>query len=64
MSKSYLAFHDGLSLSAVRLSDQVLVTLGATYEETAVFSGFDERYLRTLRAAYGANSGLPIEDER
>jgi hypothetical protein len=64
MSKSYLAFHDGLYLSAVRFSDQVFVTLGETYEETAVFSGFDEWYLRTLRADLGSRYDLSIEERK
>jgi hypothetical protein len=64
MSKSYLAFHDGLFLSAVRMSDQMFVTLGESYEETAVFSDFDEWYLRTLRADYAANYDLPFEGEK
>ena len=37
MSASYLVFHDGIFLSAVRLADKKLVTLGDEHEETAYF---------------------------
>jgi len=52
MPKSYFAFHDGLFLSALRLSDQALVTLNDRYEQTAEYASLDEWYLRTLRADF------------
>jgi hypothetical protein len=58
MSKSYLAFHDGSFLSAVRLADGKLVTLSGQHEETAVFSDLDDWYLRTLRELYASRYGL------
>jgi hypothetical protein len=58
MPKSYLAFHDGLFLSAVRLYDQRAVTLTAMGQETGDFSSLDDWYLRTLRAEFGRRYGL------
>ena len=58
MPKSYLAFHDGIFLSAVRLADKKLVTLSGKHEETALFSDLDDWYLRTLRELYGTRYGL------
>jgi hypothetical protein len=59
MSKSYLAFHDGTFLSAIRLTDQKIVTLNQTWRETGIFSGLDNWYLRTLRASYADVYNLP-----
>jgi hypothetical protein len=58
MTKSYLAFHDGLFLSAVRLADQKIVTLSDDHRETAEFSHLDDWYLGTFRELYGALYGL------
>ena len=58
MPKSYLAFHDGAFLSAVRRSDRALVTLNERYEEIAEYSSLDEWYLRALRADLAARYGL------
>jgi len=49
MSVSYLVFHDGIFLSALRLADKKLVTLGDEHEETTIYSDLDDWYLRTLR---------------
>jgi hypothetical protein len=59
MSPSYLAFHDGLYLSAIQLANQSFVTLDKKFQESAVFATFDEWYVRTLRADFGARYGLP-----
>ena len=59
MSPSYLLFHVGSFFSAVRLGDQMLVTLDDKFQETSEFSTFNEWYLRTLRADYGEHYGLP-----
>jgi len=58
MSKAYLAFHDGIFLSAVRLADQKLVTMNEEHEESAVFADLDDWYLRTLRALYATHYRL------
>jgi hypothetical protein len=58
MPKSYLAFHDGLFLSAIRLYDQRVVTLTPKGQETGEFSSLDEWYLRTLRAEFSRRYGL------
>jgi len=58
MSPSYLAFHNGMFLSVVRLSDQMLVTLDEKYGETGVFRTFDEWYVRTLHTHFGEYYGL------
>jgi len=58
MSASYLVFHDGIFLSAVRLADKKLVTLSNEHEETAVFSDLDNWYLRTLRKDFANRYGL------
>jgi hypothetical protein len=59
MPRLYLAFHDGLLLSAVRLSDQTLVTLSKKYKETGQFSDLNEWYSRTLRAEFAKRYDLP-----
>jgi hypothetical protein len=40
----------------------MFVTLDDTFQETAVFPTFEKWYLRTLRATYGEEYGLPNED--
>ena len=59
MSKVYLAFHDGSFLSAVRMTDQRIVTLNQTWQEVGIFSNLDDWYLRTLRAIYADVYNLP-----
>jgi hypothetical protein len=58
MSVSYLVFHDGIFLSAVRLADKKLGTLGDEHEETAVFSDLHDWYLGTLRKDFASHFGL------
>lgn len=58
MPTLYLAFHDGLFLSAVRLSDQTLVTLSDKYKETGQFSDLNEWYSRTLRTEFAKRYDL------
>src|ERR1039458_3043575 len=53
-------FQQGAFLSAVRLSDQRLVSVtkgGYTVEDS--FASLDDWYTRTLRAEYGERYGLP-----
>ena len=52
MPDSYLLFHKGTFFSAVRLLDQMLVTLDDKFQETGVFSNLDEWYAGTLRPIY------------
>jgi hypothetical protein len=61
MPDSYLLFHLGTGVSAIRLPDQMFVTLNNTFEETAVFPTFEDWYSRTRRAAYGQQYGLGNE---
>lgn len=63
MPKSYCAFHDGSFLSAIRRTDQALVTLSEEYKETAEYSSLDEWYLRTIRADFAARYHLPTTEE-
>ncbi len=58
----YLPFHVGTCFSALRLADQMFVTLGDRFQETGVFPTFDEWYVRTLRPIYAEQYGLPNED--
>lgn len=51
-------FHEGVFLSAVRLSDQNLVTLTENYSVESSFGSFDEWYVHTLRAEFGERYGL------
>jgi|SRR5215467_1116547 len=52
MSKNHFAFHDGSFFSAIRLTDQRIVTLDEKWQETRVFSDLDDWYRLTLREAY------------
>jgi hypothetical protein len=58
VSLSYLVFHEGIFLSALRLADRKLVTLGEEHEETAVFSDLDDWYLRAVRKEVASHYGL------
>jgi hypothetical protein len=62
MPDSYLLFHIGTYFSAVRLADQMFVTLSDRFQETGVFPTFDEWYVRTLRPTYVEQYGLTKED--
>jgi len=64
MPDSYLLFHEGTFFSAVRLPDQMFVTLDAKFQETAEFSTFDEWYTLTLRSEYDTHYGLPLESDK
>jgi hypothetical protein len=64
MPDSNLLFHEGTFLSAIRLPDQMFVTLDDKFQETAEFATFDEWYTATLRSEYGTHYGLPIESEK
>ncbi len=61
---SYLLFHEGTFFSAVRLPDQMFVTLDDKFQETAEFATFDEWYTLTLRSEYDTHYGLPIESDK
>src|SRR5215469_17016607 len=53
-------FQQGAFLSAIRLSDQRVVTLTeGGYAIKDSFASLDEWYVRTLRAEYGERYGLP-----
>jgi hypothetical protein len=52
MPDSYLLFHIGTCFSAVRLADQMFVTLDDKFQETGVFSNLAEWYAGTLRPIY------------
>src|SRR5260370_16148796 len=51
-------FQQGVFLSAVRLSDQRLVTLTEGYGIEHEFGSLDDWYVRTLRAEFGERYGL------
>jgi hypothetical protein len=53
----YLAFQDGLQLSAIRRSDQTHVVLNEKYEVKGVFADFNEWYERTLRTEFAERHG-------
>ena len=52
MSASYLLFHDGTCFPAIRLADQKFVNLDDSFQETGVFSSFEEWYAGTLRPTF------------
>jgi hypothetical protein len=52
MTTDYLPFHAGIFNSAIRLSDQRIVTLDSEFHLIKVFSHLDDWYLRTLRHDY------------
>ena len=52
MSTDYLLFHIGSFQSAIRLSDQRIVTLDDEWHLIKAFSDLDEWYLATLRHDY------------
>lgn len=61
MSKSYLLFHLGTGLSAIRLSDGYYVKLDESYQEIAQFQSLDDWYRDKLRAEYGRRYNLELE---
>jgi hypothetical protein len=63
MPGSYLAFHAGTFVSAVRLQDRVLVTLNANYEEIATYATVDECYLSSLRIEFASRYELMPEPQ-
>jgi hypothetical protein len=58
MPNSYLAFHDGLHISAIRRSDRAYVSLSKRYEALYVSADFDDWYQRTLRSEFAERYGL------
>ena len=54
----FYIFQQGVFLSAIRLSDQKFVTLTENYAIENSFGSFDDWYVRTLRAEFGARYGL------
>ena len=58
MSTDYLLFHIGSFQSAIRLSDQRIVTLDEAWRLIKAFSGLDDWYLATLRHDYADVYGL------
>jgi hypothetical protein len=54
----FYIFQQGAFLSAIRLSDQKFVTLTENYAIENSFGSFDEWYVQTLRAEFGARYGL------
>lgn len=52
MSIDYLLFHIGTFHTAIRLSDQKIVTLDEAWRLIKVFSDLDDWYLATLRSDY------------
>lgn len=57
-SGGLLIFHRGAFLSAIRLEDQVFVTLGDNHEIKNQYRSLDEWYVNTLRAEFGPRYGL------
>jgi hypothetical protein len=62
MPASYLLFHSGTFLSAIRLADQKFVSLDDGFQETGVFSTFEEWYAGTLRPIFVEVYDRPNED--
>ena len=54
----FYIFQHGAFLSAIRLSDQKFVTLTENYAVENSFGSFDDWYVQTLRAEFGARYGL------
>jgi hypothetical protein len=59
MSPQYLAFHDGLYLSAIRRSDSLYVVLNERYEELGVYNHLNNWYESTMRADFAERYGSP-----
>lgn len=59
MPNSYLVFHDGSFLSAIRRSDGAYVTLNEKYEELGAYSDLNDWYQPTLRTEFAERYGLP-----
>jgi hypothetical protein len=62
MPASYLLFHSGTFLSAIRLADQKFVSMDDAFQETGVFSTFEEWYAGTLRPIFVEVHDRPNED--
>jgi len=62
MPASYLLFHSGTFLSAIRLADQRFVSLDDGFQETGVFSTFEEWYAGTLRPIFVEVYDRPNQD--
>ena len=62
MPASYLLFHSGTFLSAIRLADQKFVSLDDGFQETGVFSTFEEWYAGTLRPIFVEVYDRPNQD--
>ena len=60
MSTDYLPFHRGTFKSAIRLSDQRIVTLDSAFHLIEAFSHLDDWYLSTLRHDYADVYGFRI----
>lgn len=60
LSNSYVVFHFGLDVSAVRMPDLTYVSLGRVdLREQAEFASLEDWYLRLIRAEYAERYGLP-----
>lgn len=59
MPGDYLVFHDGCFLSAIRLSDQKIVTLDETNGVSGVFLDLNDWYVKTLRDLFADEYDLP-----
>ena len=60
MSKDYFVFHDGSFLSAIRLSDQKIVSLDRAWQVTGVFQDLDAWYPHKLGHNYADVYGFPL----
>jgi len=60
MSPNYLPLHRGTFQSAIRLSDQRIVTLDSAFHLIEAFSHLDDWYLSTLRRDYADVYGFRI----
>jgi hypothetical protein len=60
MSTVYLPFHRGTFKSAIRLTDQRIVTLDSAFHLIEAFSHLDDWYLCTLRRDYADVYGFRI----
>jgi hypothetical protein len=56
----YLVFHEGVSLSAVRQPDGVIVELDrGDFTEKSTFASVSDWYVRMIRANFAERYGLP-----
>jgi hypothetical protein len=58
MSTEYVAFHNGLDLSALRKADNKYVVLNSRYELVETYNDLDDWYIRTLRTDFAQHYGL------